>query len=197
MKVVNSMENFNEEELTVIPGTWEEFLAIPEGIKVEYDGKNIIYFQTGKATQGETAGNILFEIKSDIKRGNKSCKVWHEQSIRLTTKHDTIHRERIPDVFITCENEVELIDDILNGTPRVVFEVLSPSTAKIDLTDKMDNYQEAGVRDYFIVETKKELVYQYDLTKDVGYQLPVKIHDKTSTLVIESLGMEIAVADIF
>lgn len=41
---------------------------------------------------------------------------------------------------------------MLTATPRLAVEVLSPSTARVDLTLKRDPYREAGVPSYWVVD---------------------------------------------
>ena len=56
----------------------------------------------------------------------------------------------IPDAMIVCNRSI-LHDDAVYGSPDLVVEVLSPSTAKNDRGPKMRHYAEAGVKEYWIV----------------------------------------------
>jgi Uma2 family endonuclease len=55
-------------------------------------------------------------------------------------------------VFIASENLHLLEDKGLVGTPDIVVEILSPSTAHIDLGEKRLIYESYGVKEYFVVE---------------------------------------------
>src|SRR5260370_35834992 len=67
-----------------------------------------------------------------------------------------IDRYYYPDVTVSCdENEAE---NALNS-PRVVFEVLSPSTEVIDRTEKLEAYRELlSVEDYVPVSSSRQMV---------------------------------------
>jgi len=49
------------------------------------------------------------------------------------------------------------------GAPDLVVEILSPSTAKLDRGAKLQAYERAGVREYWIVDPDARVVEQYEL----------------------------------
>jgi Uma2 family endonuclease len=57
-----------------------------------------------------------------------------------------------PDVLVVCEENIESIDgEKLLIPPVLVFEILTPSTARKDRVLKYQLYEKAGVKYYFIV----------------------------------------------
>ncbi|MGN0938758.1 MAG: Uma2 family endonuclease [Selenomonas sp.] len=66
----------------------------------------------------------------------------------------------IPDAMIVCNRSI-LHDDAVYGSPDLVVEVLSPSTAKNDRGPKMRHYAEAGVKEYWIVTPVGKTVEVY------------------------------------
>lgn len=50
------------------------------------------------------------------------------------------------------------------GAPDLVIEVISPHTSKKNLTKKYEVYEEAGVREYWIVFPNDEIIETYVLT---------------------------------
>ena len=66
----------------------------------------------------------------------------------------------------------------------MIIEVLSPSTKKKDMFIKLNKYQNAGVREYWMIDLKNEriIVYQFerdDLVTIYGFSdsVPVGIYD--------------------
>jgi Uma2 family endonuclease len=55
-----------------------------------------------------------------------------------------------PDLVVVCD-ETKLIDEGVRGAPDLVIEILSPSTAWRDQTEKRDLYEHNGVREFWIV----------------------------------------------
>ena len=57
----------------------------------------------------------------------------------------------VPDVIIVCDPEI-IEDDGIHGTPDLVVEILSKSTARKDRAEKFFAYEKYGVKEYWIVE---------------------------------------------
>lgn len=84
--------------------------------------------------------NLIFEIRKNLEC--PECKVLPE--IDYYIKEDTVVR---PDLVVSCRE----IGERLSITPEVVFEILSPSTIKIDEEIKFQIYQKEKVRYYVLV----------------------------------------------
>jgi Uma2 family endonuclease len=60
-----------------------------------------------------------------------------------------------PDLVFVSRNRLDTISDRdVQGPPDLVVEVISPSTARTDQGRKRALYQEAGVREYWIVDVE-------------------------------------------
>ncbi len=67
-----------------------------------------------------------------------------------------------PDIlFISTENAKIITQKNVTGPPDLVIEILSPSTGYYDLTEKKDVYAEFGVKEYWIVDPKKQWIEIY------------------------------------
>ena len=75
-----------------------------------------------------------------------------------------------PDIFVVCDKS-KLIEEGVRGAPDFVIEILSPSTALKDQTEKRMLYEARGVREYWIVNpiTMETFIY---ILKDGTYGLP-------------------------
>jgi Uma2 family endonuclease len=67
-----------------------------------------------------------------------------------------------PDICIICD-ENKLDKKGCNGAPDLIVEILSPKNSKHDLHTKFNLYQEAGVKEYWMVEPEERLVLVYTL----------------------------------
>jgi Uma2 family endonuclease len=61
-------------------------------------------------------------------------------------------------VFVAAERSGSVTDDGIEGAPDLVVEVLSGGTRRIDETVKRDLYEEAGVREYWLVDPDERIV---------------------------------------
>lgn len=69
-----------------------------------------------------------------------------------------------PDILFISKERMHLIDkDGLYGAPDLIIEILSPSTAKYDLEDKNEVYEQYGVKEYWIVDPADSQVTGYTL----------------------------------
>jgi len=86
-----------------------------------------------------------------------------------------------PDVLVVCDKS-KLDGKRCNGAPDMVVEVLSPSTSSRDRLLKFNRYLEAGVREYWIVDTDDKNISVHILkngeytTKVYGINEDVPVH---------------------
>lgn len=65
-----------------------------------------------------------------------------------------------PDIMVICDRK-HLKGGSYSGVPKFIAETLSPSTAKIDKTEKKDIYERAGVEEYWIVSPQGSVDIYY------------------------------------
>ncbi|HCM28456.1 MAG: hypothetical protein A2Z99_12830 [Treponema sp. GWB1_62_6] len=75
-----------------------------------------------------------------------------------------------PDIFVVCDKS-KLIEEGVRGAPDFVIEILSPSTALKDQSEKRMLYEKYGVREYWIVNPNTMETFVYIL-RDGKYGLP-------------------------
>lgn len=67
-----------------------------------------------------------------------------------------------PDICVICD--LSKLDEAgCNGAPDLIIEILSTSTAKIDLEDKFALYEENGVGEYWIVYPGESIIEVFEL----------------------------------
>lgn len=125
------------------------------------------------ATPSRRHQEICFEIGRQI--GNylegKQCRVYLAPfGVRLFEREgdrpedvDTVVE---PDISIVCDGS-KLDERGCKGAPDFVAEVLSPSTQRQDQLVKLNLYQRAGVREYWIVDPENKTI-RVMLQTDVG-----------------------------
>lgn len=102
---------------------------------------------------------IVFAMKSFIKQKKGGCRVYPAPlGVRLF-KDDKTWVE--PDIVVICQKD-NLTDEGCSGAPDLVVEVVSPSNSSYDYLLKMMKYQQAGVREYWIVDPKLKVVSVYN-----------------------------------
>lgn len=89
----------------------------------------------------------------------KSCEAFSDS---LAVFYDENNRKNyvIPDVMIICNKDIIRFNGAY-GSPDLIVEVLSSSTAQNDRTLKKDIYEKIGVKEYWIVDINNRLVEVY------------------------------------
>jgi len=99
-----------------------------------------------------------------------------------------------PDLVIICDR-TKIDDKGCNGAPDMVIEILSPSTAMRDKLLKFNEYQRAGVREYWIVDPDTKTVQVFILENG---QYLAKSYGETDTISVSVLkSCEISLPDVF
>ena len=100
--------------------------------------------------------NISTLFKIHLK--HKRCEAFGDgNDVHLDEKNTVI-----PDAMIICNKDIIKSDGIY-GTPDLVVEVLSPSTANRDRKEKKKLYEQSGVKEYWIVDAVSKSIEVYIL----------------------------------
>ncbi|WP_273216380.1 Uma2 family endonuclease [Runella zeae] len=84
---------------------------------------------------------------------------------RKTSKADKqVYTVVQPDICVICD-KTKLDKRGCVGAPDLIIEILSPGNSKKEMKDKFEVYEEAGVREYWIVQSTYNNVLVYTLNE--------------------------------
>lgn len=139
--------------------TIDDYLALPDDRRVELiDGRfydmaaptgihQIILFQIWKA------------LDSCIEKHGASCTVQGAPfDVQLFNDPYTVVQ---PDIMVFCTHPEEAAADRARSAPDFIAEILSPSTAFRDRTQKLCRYRDAGVKEVWIVSPMEQTILVY------------------------------------
>ena len=135
--------------------TLEEYEALPEDVRAEvFDGQ--IHYMASPSQDYQTISTELTTIlNSYIKRSKGACRVFHAPfDVKLSDRPLTIVQ---PDLMIVCDRN-KLDGKRCNGAPDFVIEIVSPGSPSDDYIRKLYYYKNAGVREYWIVDSRRKNV---------------------------------------
>lgn len=155
--------------------TYEDYLSWPEGERWEIiDG--IAYNQ---ATPSPIHQNISMNLSRilAVYFQNTSCRVFAAPfTVRLPLEGSETDEKKNknvvePDLAIVCDKS-KLDKSGYNGAPTLVIEIVSKSSTKRDNMLKRNKYEQAGVKEYWIITPDTETIVSYILNEQGNYNKP-------------------------
>ena len=139
--------NYTYEDYKGWEGSWE----LIDGIPVSMAPAPMKIHQ-------KIASELFFQLKQELSDDCEACEVLYETDWRVSDA--TTLR---PDIVLSCYDEGEAY---LTKAPKIVIEILSPSTAQKDETIKFDIYEEGKVQYYILVYPNDLKAKVYTLEKN-------------------------------
>ena len=143
--------------------------------------------------------NILVPIALFLKM--KPCKVFAAPfDVRLPVKNKKKDDEVItvvqPDICVICD-QTKIDSRGCCGAPDLVVEILSPGNSKKEIRLKHELYEEAGVKEYWIVNPEEENIVVFILNEE-GELSGLKMYASGDTIQsIAVPGLNINLSEIF
>ena len=157
--------------------TIEDYFALPDDIRVELiDG---VFYDMAAPTfdHQKIVGEIYRQITNYIMDNNGACEAGISPiDVQLDCDDKTMVQ---PDVLILCNNE-KILKGRVFGAPDFVLEVISPSTKRKDYFKKLEKYENAGVREYWILDPYKKQLLVFFFEGDIYAQT----HDLTQPVLL-------------
>ena len=153
--------------------TYADYLTWIDDVRRELIEGFIKMMPSPLSSHARVSKNIFRHLDAVVGRNKCSCEVFYAPvDVRLPkcgeTDNDKIYTVVQPDIFVVCDPS-KIDRHGCCGAPDLIVEILSKSTRKKDLIDKFLIYQEAGVREYWIVDTKAKTVTAYTMQQNGEY----------------------------
>jgi len=176
-------------------GKWTEhdYFALPESNSIiELSDGELEMPPPASDAHQNAAGNLYYKLRQFVEQYQLGIVRFAPMPVRLSEG-----KIREPDVLFLRAEHLDRVGDHVYGPPDWVAEVLSPSTRNVDEGEKLHEYAQAGVPEYWLVDPKDRIIRVYVLPegKDV-YTLAAK-YTADQTARSETLsGFEVIVGSI-
>jgi len=146
-----------------------------------------LYAMTGASLRhDEIAMNIGAALHAHLAGG--PCRVY-KSDIKVEVGNNFYY----PDLMVRCDDDQALKNEYSISDPRVIVEVLSPSTQRFDRGDKRLTYlQIPTLTDYVLVSQDSQFVEHF-----AGDGSLITLSGDTESLTIESLQFSIKLSEIY
>lgn len=173
---------------------------------LSWDENERIEIIDGEAVMMAPPSRVHQEIVAELTRqfGNylegKRCRVYPAPfGVRLFERDgespENVDTMVEPDISVVCDRN-KLDKNGCKGAPDLIIEILSPSTQRHDRLVKLDLYQRAGVREYWIVDPENQTVQVLLLSNSL--LLPHEVYNKDGIAKVNVLdGCFIELCKVF
>jgi Uma2 family endonuclease len=176
--------------------TYNDYLNWTEDEKYELiDGQPYAMSPAPSRIHQEIIGEIFLQIGNYL-RGRK-CKVYVAPFDVVLIKQNEKEKDSKnvvqPDITIVCDKE-KLDDRGCKGSPDMVIEVVSPSTASQDYVKKLNLYEQHEIKEYWIVNPKNSsiFVYKLDVNKQYSEVKVYNIKDRVEVGIFDNLSIDLS-----
>lgn len=163
--------------------TVEDIYALPDGKRAELIDGEIYSMSPPNTTHQRIVSKLHFKIAGYMEKNGGLCEVFLSPFAVFLNKDNKNYLE--PDISVICDKH-KIDETGCNGAPDWVIEVVSKSSRRMDYYFKLFKYQNAGVREYWIVDPEKKAVTVYSFEKETMEQyafedaVPVGIYEDFS-----------------
>ncbi|HIK13163.1 MAG TPA: Uma2 family endonuclease [Oscillatoriaceae cyanobacterium M33_DOE_052] len=151
-------------------------------IRHEYIRGEVYAMAGGSQAHGTIAGNMFALLRNHI-RGT-GCRAFIENmKVQIAAANSYYY----PDVMVTCDHRDKNLADDFVSYPKLIVEVLSPSTAKFDRGVKFADYQQIEtLQEYVLISSDSIQVDCY--RRDTEGRWEVFTYEKGDELELTSVN---------
>lgn len=172
--------------------TFDEFLEFAEQSALRYEFVNgVVYAMTGASLAHNRVAALLFSAANAHLKGGP-CRVF-PAGTNLRIQSDTDDVEYLPDLMVACDPK-EWTDQWVRN-PKLVAEVLSPSTQRIDRREKALIYRQVkSIEEYLLLEQSEPKVTVLRRANEWRQQIYI---GTDTVLELRSIGLSVPLAQIY
>ena len=155
------------------PGTltYEDYCALPDdGLRYEIIEGFLFSEPSPRRAHQQVAANLLMILRAHARE--------HDLGEVYIAPFDVILDRRtvvVPDLVFVAQARAGVVTErAVEGTPNLIVEILSPSTARRDRVAKLNAYARRGVPHYWLVDPAARTLEAFELVEG-SYRLAVSV----------------------
>lgn len=157
------MEALSKEKIYTI----DDIYALPEGERAELIDGNIYYMALPSTRHQRLVHFFDRVIGNYIQANNGDCEVFPAPFAVFLNADDKNYVE--PDISVICDHD-KLTEKGCSGAPDWIIEIVSLGSRQMDYYRKLFQYRTAKVREYWIVDSDKEVITVYNFENETMEQ---------------------------
>jgi len=171
--------------------TYEEFLREYDGQYAEYVEGEVIKLMS-VTQRHDFLTNFLMTVLTFYVQSKNLGRICSEP-YQMKMVADGKIKGREPDIFFVRTKNLDRVkEQFFDGAADLVIEVVSPESVMRDTQDKFEEYEAAGVEEYWIIDPNRRTANFYGFDESGKYKmLPISIEGRFESRVIEELWIKI------
>lgn len=171
--------------------TIEDYRALPDDQRVELIDGHFYDMAAPTTFHQLIAGEIHRQISNYLVEQGGACTPFISPvDVQLNNDEHTMLQ---PDIVIVC-NPDQIVRRNIVGAPDFVLEVISPETKRKDYITKLHKYEDAKVREYWLVDPYQKIVLvyffeseAYPIIHPIDADIPVNIYEGKLVLKLQNI----------
>jgi Uma2 family endonuclease len=146
--------------------SFEEFLTAYEGIRAEWVDGSVLPMSPSSDRHQDIVDFLIALMRYWV----EVHRLGIARSSQIVMKIGSV--ARVPDIlFVSSEHRDRLKTNHLEGPADLVVEVVSPESRGRDRGEKYYEYEQAGIREYWLIDPLRERAELYRLDENGAYAL--------------------------
>lgn len=177
----------------------QEYLALEHDNAVRHEyRRGLVYAMAGGSdNHSRLTINVLTDINLHLRGGD--CQFF-SGDVKVNYAADFFY---YPDAFVTCDPR-DLGDRYVKRYPKLIVEVLLPSTEEFDRGGKFKDYQHLdSLEEYVLIDQDEQRVecwrrqFPMEAAPTPQDEWHLQVYQGEDTVVLGSIGLAIAMADLY
>jgi len=168
--------------------TEKDYYNLPENVRAELIDGQIYYMAAPSRIHQKILMELSATIRDFIRSQKGPCEVYPAPfAVKLFSEDDKNVVE--PDISVICDPN-KLTDRGCTGAPDWIVEIVSPSNSSHDYVCKLNLYANAGVKEYWIVDSKDQTILVYFFEQDSFNVHQYTFQDKIKVNIYDDLSID-------
>ncbi len=156
------------------------YRSLPEGTRCEVLYNQLIMSPAPTIKHQSVSVKLSSLLFFLLEKSNKGTVLAAPTDVYLEDKLSVVQ----PDVMVIMDENKHIIrDDAVYGAPDIVFEILSGNRLH-DTLKKKKLYEEAGVKEYFIIDPADKTVVMFAFNNAGEYELVYELKGKITSEIL-------------
>ena len=177
---------------TVDGYTYKDYLLIDDNKRYEVIRGGLIMVPAPFTIHQRILENLGFIISKCV-REKDSGKVFYAPTDVVLSEDIVVQ----PDILFISKERLDIIKEAaIMGSPDLIVEIISPSSASYDTVEKRDIYEEYGVKEYWLVFPQEKAIEVLSLEDGVYREL---CKGRKTGIVMSKIiaGLEVDLKEVF